>query len=258
MAPIRDFVAGLLPPDLRRWVARREPGVLFAILAGTLFLLAFAKFAEEVLEGDTRAFDERLLLLLRDAADPSDPLGPRWFEEMMRDFSALGGAGVLALVALSATCYLAIIGRRRDAFVLVVSVLSGILLSQTLKWGFDRPRPDLVPQGMGILTHSFPSGHATMSALVYLTLGALLARTEARRRAKTYIVAVATVLAVLVGASRVYLGVHWPTDVVAGWALGAGWALLSWLVIQRLQRDAAVDPGGAAQPVPPERESGRM
>ncbi len=127
------------------------------------------------------------------------------------------------------------------------AVLSGTIVSQLLKIGFARPRPDLVPYGTEVFTASFPSGHAMMSAVVYLTLGALLARTESRRRVKSYVMAIAAVLTLLVGLSRIYLGVHWPSDVVAGWALGAGWAAFAWLVMLWLQGRGKVEHEGLTE-----------
>jgi undecaprenyl-diphosphatase len=210
-----------------------------ALTAG-MFLI-FVKVAAEVIEGNTRAFDERLLLALRSAADPSDPVGPRWFEELMRDFTALGGTGVLVLLTLAVIGFLLMIGRRHAALAVMASIAIGMLLSHSLKWGFARARPDLVPHGTQIYTQSFPSGHAMGAAVVYLTLGALLARTQAHRRVKAYLLTLAVILTIIVGVSRVYLGVHWPTDVLAGWAVGASWALLCWLVMLRLQRRGEVE-----------------
>lgn len=235
--PAARRVAG----GVRGWLARQEGIALGAMLAVAAGLFAFAELADAVVEGDTRAFDEFVLLGLRSAADPSDPLGPRWLEEAMRDFTALGGTGVLALVTLAAAGFLVLTGKRRAAAAVGVAVVGGLLLSNALKWGFARPRPDLVPHGQAVYTQSFPSSHAMLSAVVYLTLGALLARTQPRRRAKLYFLAVAAFVAVLVGASRVYLGVHWPTDVLAGWVVGTGWALLCWLVTLWLQRRGQVE-----------------
>ncbi len=226
--------------------------MLAAMLAVAAGLFAFAELAEAVVEGDTRAFDEFLLLGLRSAADPSDPLGPRWLEEMMRDFTALGGTGVLSAVTLAVVGFLSLTRKRHAAATVAVAVLGGLLLSQALKWGFARPRPDLVPHGQTVYTQSFPSGHAMLSAVVYLTLGALLARTQPRRRVKLYFLAVAGVLTVVVGVSRVYLGVHWPTDVLAGWTVGAGWAFLCWLIMLWLQRRGRVE----AEDAPGEGEGG--
>ena len=221
---------------LERWTM-----IVIGITAGALF--AFAKLGEEVVEGDTRAFDEYVLLALRTSGNPADPIGPRWFEEMMRDFTALGGTGVLLIVTLAVTGYLIIARKRSFALTVTVSVITGMLLSQTLKWGFARPRPDLVPALARVYTHSVPSGHAMVSAVVYLTLGVLLARTPIRTAIKAYLLFVAILLTLIVGISRVYLGVHWPSDVLAGWAGGAAWALLCWLATLWLQSRGKVGTG---------------
>ena len=157
----------------------------------------------------------------------------------MRDFTALGSTGVLTLMVLSVAGFLAMTRKGHAAIFVLVSVVGGMLISQTMKWAFARPRPDLVPHGAEVYTASFPSGHSMMSAVVYLTLGALLARTQSDRAVKVYILTIAVSLTVLVGISRVYLGVHWPTDVLAGWSLGGVWALLCWLVMVWLQTRGA-------------------
>lgn len=213
--------------------------IVIAVAAAALF--AFAKLGEEMVEGDTRAFDEYVLLSLRTAGNPSDPIGPGWFEEMMRDFTALGGSGVLITVTLAVTGFLIIARKRQMALTVAVSVITGMLLSQTLKWGFARPRPDLVPALARVYTQSFPSGHAMVSAVVYLTLGVLLARTPIRSAIKAYLLFIAILLTLIVGISRVYLGVHWPTDVLAGWAGGAAWALICWLAMLWLQSRGNVE-----------------
>jgi undecaprenyl-diphosphatase len=223
---------------LRRLSAPERPTLIGLLLAAAALFL-FARIAAGVMEGDTRSFDERVLLALRSAGDPTDPLGPPWFEEMMRDVTALGATVVLGAVTLAVIGFLLLTGRREAAWVVAVAIATGMLLSHGLKWGFGRPRPDLVPHGNAVYTQSFPSGHAMLSAVVYLTLGALLARVQAGVRARVYLLAVAALLVVLIGASRVYLGVHWPTDVLAGWVLGGAWAVLCWLAMLRLQRRRA-------------------
>ncbi len=231
-----------LPPrviGMERWTL-----VTIALTAAALF--AFVQLAAEVVEGETRTFDEHVLLSLRNSADPTDPIGPRWLEEIMRDFTAFGGNAVLAMVSVAVTGFLLLTGKRQAAAMIAVSLITGTLLSHALKWGFDRPRPDLVPHGAAVYTQSFPSGHAMLSAIVYLTLGALLARVQTDLRAKIYLLMVAVLLTVTIGASRVYLGVHWPTDVLAGWAVGAAWALLCWLVLLWLQRHKGPDDPAAA------------
>ncbi len=208
-------------------------------LAVFVFLLgvwAFAELADEVLEGETHAFDRALLLKMRNPSDPSDALGPKWFEELFRDFTALGGAGVLVLVTLAAAGFLALERKFASVVLLLVAVGGGVLLVTLLKLGFDRPRPDLVAHGVDSYLASFPSGHSKLSAVTYLTLGGLLARRYQRAGVRAYLILLAMVLTFIVGISRVYLGVHWPTDVLAGWAAGGAWALLCWLVAGKLKK----------------------
>lgn len=223
--------------------AGRMERVTLAVLSSMAVLgFAFIKLAEEVFEGETRAFDTRILMAFRNAADPATPLGPSWLAESVRDVTALGSVSVLGLLVLAVTGFLAITGRRQTALLVLASVVAGTVIGSLMKHGFARPRPDLVPHATRIYTASFPSGHATMSAVVYLTLGALLARTEHAQRVKLYILGVAAFLTLVVGVSRVYLGVHWPTDVIAGWALGSAWAMACWLAMLWLQSRGSVEP----------------
>jgi undecaprenyl-diphosphatase len=186
-------------------------------------------------------FDRYVLLLLRNPADLSDPIGPPWLEETMRDVTALGSIPVLVIITLAVIGFLFITKKRHAAWMVGGSVFSGMFASSLLKWLFSRPRPDLVPHAMAVYTHSFPSGHAMLSAVVYLTLAALLARTQATVRAKRYLMVVAALLTLLIGMSRIYLGVHWPTDVLGGWAMGSSWALCCWLLMQWLQSKGKVE-----------------
>lgn len=220
--------------------------LLFAAVAW-----AFVELADEVVEGETRAFDRAVVTALRSADDPGDPWGPLWFEEMGRDFTALGGVGVLMLITFAAAALLALQGQRRTALFVLGAVLGGMAVSFLLKDLFDRPRPDLVPHLAEVYTSSFPSGHSMMSALTYLTLAGLLARHQRRRRVKLFLVGVAAFLALLVGASRIYLGVHWPTDVVAGWTAGAAWALGCLLGARWLGRRGDIEPEEAEEPATP-------
>jgi undecaprenyl-diphosphatase len=160
---------------------------------------------------------------------------------MGRDFTALGGVGVLTFITIAALGSLLLSRRFRMALFTLVAVSGGMLLSTLLKLGFDRPRPDLVPHESIVYTASFPSGHSMMSAVTYLTLAALLNSVEPSRRLKAYLLIVAIAVTVLTGVSRVYLGVHWPTDVLAGWAAGAAWAALCWLVAHYMQRRGKVE-----------------
>lgn len=223
------------------WIGSHELPTLvgFVLLAAGVW--GFVEIADDVVEGETQSFDQRLLLSLRTPTDLSDPLGPRWVEELGRDVTALGGIGVLTFITLAVVGYLLLLRKSRAAIVVLVAITGGLLVSQLLKSLFDRPRPDLVPHGSHVYTASFPSGHAMMSAATYLTLGALLARMHPQRRLKAYFLILATVLSIAIGISRVYLGVHWPTDVLAGWTLGACWAILCWLIARRLQRRGEMD-----------------
>lgn len=221
------------PPFWRRWLhgTRLQPLELLPIAllgSAAASVWAFLALASEVSEGDTRGLDERLLLAPRTPGAPSDPLGPPSLEEAARDFTALGGTGVMVFLVVAVTCVLALARRRAEAVILVVASLGAMGLELVLKGWYDRPRPDLVPHAARVFSASFPSGHATMSAAVFLTIGALLASTQPERRIKIYIASLAVLLTTMVGVSRVYLGVHWPTDVLAGWTLGAAWAAICW------------------------------
>lgn len=222
-------------------VSTMEKATLAVVAFSAFAFYLFIVVADVVTEGDAGALDRGILLALRNPADTSDPLGPAWFEESMRDLTALGGTTVLSLITVLAIVFLLMTARRHAALMVAVSVLGGTLLSQGLKWGFDRARPDLVPHGMAVYSQSFPSGHAMLSAVVYLTLGALLARTQARTRMRVFLLGAAAAVTVIVGISRIYLGVHWPTDVLGGWALGAAWASVCWLLMLWLQRRGEVE-----------------
>jgi undecaprenyl-diphosphatase len=213
--------------DLVAWFGSASARALTVFAFIALLLLAFAGLADEVAEGDARWLDERLMLALR-TADRTDPIGPLWLESAMVDITALGGFTVLALLSALAAGYLGIQRDWRAAALVIASASGGALISEGLKVGFARPRPDLVAQIVETTSMSFPSGHAMLSAVVYLTLGAMLARVQKRSALKAYVVLGAIALTLAIGASRVYLGVHWPTDVLAGWCLGAAWALLCW------------------------------
>jgi undecaprenyl-diphosphatase len=227
-----------------RQLATREWPILLGLLVPAAAIWILLELADEVREGSTAALDEALLLLFRSPVDQADPLGPPWLQEMMRDFTALGGVGVLSLIALAACGYLILVRKRRAALAVLLAVAGGVLISQLIKAGIDRPRPDLVPHGSYVSTASFPSGHSMMAATVYLTLAAMLARVQPRWRSRSYLIGCAIFIVMLVGISRVYLGVHWPTDVLAGWSVGAGWAIGCWAATVWLQRRGAVEGEG--------------
>lgn len=226
---------------IRSSLRRLELGSVVSLLVLAALLFGFFQVADEVSEGETHRFDSAVMLALRSASNTSDPIGPWWLEVMMRDITSLGGTAVLTLVTVIAVLYLVIDRKAHAALLLAVSVGGGTVLSSLLKIGYQRPRPDLVSRLAEVHTLSFPSGHAMLSAVTYLTIGVLLARTSERRRVKSYIVGVCIALTLLIGASRVYLGVHWPTDVLGGWFVGSAWALFCWRVALALQRRGQVE-----------------
>ena len=221
----------------------------FAVLAGLALVAALiAVFVRitALVRGETALeFDTAFLLGLRTPGDTGNPLGPPWLEEAARDLTALGSTSVLFLIVFGACCYLLLHRKWRTALFVALSIIGGTALSFFLKSGFNRPRPDLVAHQAEVFTSSFPSSHAMASAVTFLTLGALLARSESSLPLKAYLLGAAALLTLVVGASRVYLGVHWPTDVLAGWAAGAAWAVAVWVLARQLQRRRHIDEEGA-------------
>ncbi|HEX8372771.1 MAG TPA: phosphatase PAP2 family protein [Chthoniobacterales bacterium] len=232
-------MGGMIRPALTRFLSllhrwRKEPLIPLVLLMMAGSLWVFAELSDEIAERDTGDFDRKVLLSMREPGDPSNPIGSRHVEEIGRDVTALGGMTVLTGLTIASAGMTLLLGKPRLALLLVIAIASGMILSDLLKAGFDRPRPDLVPHGSYVTSRSFPSGHAMMSAVVYLTLGLLLARTQRKDRVRVYLVSLSVFVTIMVGISRVYLGVHWPTDVLAGWSIGAAWALLFWLVAIRI------------------------
>lgn len=217
-----------------RWIAGHELSVLvgLAIIIGGSW--AFVELADEVAEGELQAFDEKVLLSMRDANDPSKPWGSPWFVETVRDVTALGGYFFLCFITFSVALYLGTERKFIAMGFLLSAVIGGYILMRILKMAFARPRPDVVPHLSEALYTSFPSGHSMMSAVVFLTLGVLLSNLETTWRLKVYFLLLAVFLTFLVGISRVYMGVHYPTDVLAGWACGFVWAAICSLVAKYL------------------------
>jgi undecaprenyl-diphosphatase len=214
-------------PDLMA-LARREIGPIAAVLALGALLLAFLQIADEVGEGATHGFDIAILYALRVPGHPETPIGPWWLTTAATDVTALGSISVLSIIVLLVFGLIVSLRRPREAVVLLAASAGGMALTGLLKGVFQRDRPPLILHLAPAINASFPSGHATLSATVYLTLGALIAHFAHRRRVRIYALSAAVILAVLVGCSRVYLGVHWPTDVLAGWCVGSAWALVCW------------------------------
>jgi undecaprenyl-diphosphatase len=206
-----------------------------------VLLFIFVRLAGEVTEGETQAFDFKIVRALRSADDPSRPIGPAWVENALLDLTAIGGPTVLGLVVLSVVGFLLLQTRYRTALFVLATAISGEVVNTVMKAAFNRPRPSIVPQLRAVFSTSFPSGHAMESAIVYLTLGAILMRVAESRLTKAYILAISMLLTVLVGVSRVYLGVHYPTDVIGGWIIGFVWASICWLVSQRYEVKTGIE-----------------
>ena len=223
---VRSFLA---------WLGGRGNLVLAAMLAVVAGTWGFIHLLDEVKEGDTRHFDESLIRYLRAHE------GPPWLQEVGRDLTALGGVAVMAMVTAAVAGYLLLRRKYGAMWLVLFATGGGLVLSTVLKHFIDRARPTLVEHRSVVYTSSFPSGHSMLSAVVYLTLGSLLARIMPGRVLKLYFLALAIGLTFLVGVSRVYLGVHWPTDVLAGWTGGLVWALVCWLIARHLQRRGKVE-----------------
>jgi undecaprenyl-diphosphatase len=216
------------------FLKRFEARVLIAVILAAGALLAFLEIADDMAEGDTEAIDRHFILLLREAGDRNNPIGSRNVEEAVRDVTALGGTTLVIVVTLVAVLSFLFHKKRIHALVMAVVVLAAWASSSATKALYGRPRPDLVPHEAYVYSASFPSGHSTMSTAAFLTLAMLVASLEPRRRSKALAYALAAFVIVGVGFSRVYLGVHWPSDVLAGWCLGAAWALVGWVALRAL------------------------
>ncbi len=220
----------------------QESRVLLLVLGIVVSLWVFLVIAGAVTSGRTQAFDERILLALRRPEDPGIPIGPGWCHAAARELTALGSSSVLVLIILLVGGYLAIERRFTMMHLMFLASFGAMILNAALKAAFARPRPSVVPLLALVGSTSFPSGHSMIAAAVYLTLGALLARTTTRRRLRLYFLGVALALSTVIGISRIYLGVHYPTDVLAGWSAGIAWALGCELAAVSLQRRGVVTP----------------
>ncbi|HEV7384365.1 MAG TPA: phosphatase PAP2 family protein [Phenylobacterium sp.] len=222
-----------MPNILQSLLRRIESRALILVIGAAGGFWAFFNIAGEMTEGETQALDKHILLALRAPADPSQPIGSLSFQEAMRDVTALGGVTVMTLVTVVGVLAFLMHGKRWHAGILAASVLLADLSSEGLKHLYGRPRPALVPHGSYVYSASFPSGHSTLSAATFLTLAMLIASLEPNRGTKIMVFVLAMLLVLAIGVSRVYLGVHWPSDVLAGWCLGGGWALAAWTVLLR-------------------------
>lgn len=231
-----------MPTFLQRLLRRVESRALIWVIGAAGAIWAFFNIASEVGEGETMALDKRILLALRNPADTTSPIGSHSLQEAMRDVTALGGVTVMVLVTVVAVLAFLMHGRRWHAGILALTVVLADVSSQGLKMIYGRPRPDLTPHGSYVYSASFPSGHSTLSAATFLTLAMLIASLEPSRGTKAMVFVLAIALMLAIGFSRIYLGVHWPSDVLAGWCLGGALALAAWTALLRVGgRDDVVD-----------------
>lgn len=223
--------APFIIPSIRRAIGRRPEMVALAGFgAVSLILLAILKLASEIMEGETAAFDIALLRVMRAASQEGTPL-----TSIMLGITHMGDGVTLTMLVLLVVGFLFAARKHGMAAFLIVAATVGTLLVQCLKQWVDRPRPEVVAHWTTFSSASFPSGHAANSAIIYLTLAVLIARSVASNGVRIYVVVSAMLLTFLIGLSRLYLGVHWPTDVLSGWILGTGWALFCWSVAWWLQ-----------------------
>lgn len=229
-------------------LARAEIAAVAALMVVALGVLTFIEVADDMREADGRAIDEAVLLWLQPV--PGEPRGPWWLHEAAADLTSLGGISVLALFALIAFAFLLIQGKRLSAALLALGLAGGVGLSEGLKALFERERPPAAYQAVETLNASFPSGHALLATVFYLSLGVMLTRALPRRRLKAFVLGAAMLIAALVGLTRIYLGAHWTSDVIAGWCAGAAWAMALWLVAWAVQRRQARHAGGLHDAAP--------
>lgn len=220
-----------------------EARPLWSLLGISALLLLTLKLASEVVEGDTIAFDKAILIRVRAATEGHDGLRDT-VRQFMLDVTTLGNNGLLTLIALLAVGFLIVAGKKRLGGLLALGITAGAAASGLLKLAYARPRPDVVAHLVDVNTASFPSGHAMNSAVVYLTMAVLLARGQKQRAPRLYIIGVGVMLTLMIGLSRIYLGVHWPTDVLVGWIFGASWAALLAYAGAQLQARGAVEKAG--------------
>ncbi len=218
--------------NLMSWL-RAHRNVLIAISAAVLLQVAFAVLASEVLEDETTAFDQTILQAFRDGNGM--PVGPGWLKATVLNLSALGSVAVVTLIVVLAATFLVLVKRRGEALLLVATSVGATLTLVVLKTVFGRERPTVVSALATEVDLSFPSGHSLIASAIYPTLGLLLARTFKDQHLKVFVLAAAACLTLMIGFTRIYIGVHYPTDVLGGWMLGLSWAILCALVSQRLR-----------------------
>ncbi len=213
-----------------------EIKILLIVLSVMAGILIFISIADMVVDGETQHFDNSILKSLREPADVSQPAFPDWVTEAMKDITSLGSATVIVIFTIIIVGYLLLRKKYYWMWLVIIATIGGALLVWGLKEFIGRTRPEIVTHLLKENSLSFPSGHSMMSAIVYLTQATLITKIEESRKVRIYIISTALFLTMLIGISRVYIGVHYPTDVLAGWIAGISWALLCWYVASLLER----------------------
>ncbi|OGU71635.1 MAG: hypothetical protein A2V93_06405 [Ignavibacteria bacterium RBG_16_34_14] len=224
---LKDFLHELITKEIK---------VLLVILVLLICVLTFLEIGDAISAGETRQFDLSIIEFFRAEDDFNKPMEPTWVTEFMTDITSLGGGYILAIITIFVSIFL-ILQKRYDAFwLLLAATIGGTLISFWLKDIYDRERPDLIYRLVTVTSFSFPSGHSMMSAVLYLTQAAIVARFQRTWKIRIYILSIALLLTLIIGFSRVYLGVHYPTDVIGGWTIGLAWASLCWCIAWYIQR----------------------
>lgn len=244
--------------DLKEYIKKLRLGEFFrrpetrvggAFLALVLAGWAIAELAVPATD-EPHAFDRALLLAFRKGPEHTELIGPQWVEKFALDLTVLGGHVFVTVLILVVLGYLVLSRHYIRAVEVFVATVGGAVAALSLKEVFERPRPDLVPPLYEVTNPSFPSGHATIAAVIYLTLAILIVRFIASRKKIIYVMCVAGILVLVVGWTRIALGVHYATDVLAGWTLGFAWSLFCWLIIDAWEERRARTSAGPRHKTP--------
>ena len=214
----------------------RLPWLLVAGAGVAAALMLLLWLGWEIGEGEGFAFEPAIMLAMRVAGHPDQPVGPAWLPSMIRDITALGSTVVLTLWVAMAASFLWLRGLKQSMLLLLMATIGGSVMVTLIKALVGRARPDVIGRLMVETSNSFPSGHAALSAIVYLSIAALFWPLMRRSRERVWLLAAMMLLVGAIGVSRVYLGVHWPSDVLAGWIFGSLWALAWWRIELRVIR----------------------
>lgn len=220
-----------------------------ALIGAAVCWAGFAAMVVMVETGRTGWLDSTGLLFWRDG--DLRPLGPAWLLEGVRDVTALGGVLLRNIIVVAALFALLVLRMRREALVLFGTVIGGWLANTAVKALVGRPRPDIVPHLTEAGGASFPSGHSFNAAVVYIAIALAFAAMTPRQPVRVTIIAGAALLAMAIAWSRVWLGVHFPSDVIAGWLGGAGWALMATALLDRPAKAVAEQAGEALEKATP-------